>query len=49
MTAITHYDSHHTLASTFAIHTSQPTDQKLQKSLQVSHPEKIELKKILPF
>jgi len=32
--------------STFASHTSQSTDQSLQKSFHLSHPDKIELKKI---
>ena len=32
--------------STFAIHTSHRTDQKLQKSFHLCHLEKIELKKI---
>ena len=32
--------------STFASHTSPSTDQSLQKSFHLSHPDKIELKKI---
>jgi len=35
-----------TVASTFASRTSPSTDQSLQKSLQLSSPDKIELKKI---
>ena len=35
-----------TVTSTFASRTSPNTDQSLQKSLQLSHPNKIELKKI---
>ena len=38
--------SHRTGVSTFASHTSPSTDQSLQKSFHLSHPEKIELKKI---
>jgi hypothetical protein len=37
--------SHHTGFSTFASHTSPSTDQSLQKSLNLSHADKIELKK----
>jgi hypothetical protein len=40
--------SHHTGVSTFASCTSPSTDQSLQKSFHLSHPEKIELKKF-PF
>ena len=46
-------NSHHTGVSTFAIHTTCPapsgspsTDQSFQKSFHLSHPDKIELKKI---
>ena len=35
-----------TVTSTFASRTSPSTDQSLQKSLQLSNPDKIELKKI---
>ncbi len=38
--------SHRTGVSTFASRTSPSTDQSLQKSFHLSHPEKIELKKI---
>jgi hypothetical protein len=38
--------SHHTGVSTFASRTSPSTDQSLQKSFHLSHPDKIELKKI---
>ncbi len=38
--------SHFTGVSTFASHTSQRTDQSLQKSFHLSSPNKIELKKI---
>ena len=40
------YQSHHTGVSTFASHTSPSTNQSLQKSFHLSHPDKIELKKI---
>ena len=40
------HNSQHTGVSTFASRTSQSTDQSLQKSFHLSHPEKIELKKI---
>jgi len=33
--------NHHTGVSTFAIHTSQRTDQKLQKSFHLSDPNRI--------
>lgn len=35
--------------STFASRTSPSTDQSLQKSFHLSHPDKIELKKSLPL
>jgi len=38
--------SHRTGVSTFASRTSPSTDQSLQKSFHLSHPDKIELKKI---
>ena len=38
--------SQHTGVSTFASRTSPSTDQSLQKSFHLSHPDKIELKKI---
>ncbi len=38
--------SQRTGVSTFASRTSQRTDQSLQKSFHLSHPDKIELKKI---
>jgi hypothetical protein len=38
--------SHHTGVSTFASRTSPSTGQSLQKSFHLSHPDKIELKKI---
>ncbi len=38
--------SHHRGVSTFASRTSPSTDQSLQKSFHLSHPDKIELKKI---
>ena len=38
--------SHHTGVSTFTSHTIPSTEQSLQKSLHLSHPDKIELKKI---
>ena len=38
--------SHHTGVSTFASRTIPSTDQSLQKSFHLSHPIKIELKKI---
>jgi len=38
--------SHRTGVSTFASHTSPSTGQSLQKSFHLSHPDKIELKKI---
>ena len=38
-------NSHRTGVSTFASRTSPSTDQSLQKSFHLSHPEKIELKK----
>jgi|GEM_PF-426437 len=38
--------SPHTGVSTFASRTSPSTDQSLQKSFHLSHPDKIELKKI---
>ena len=38
--------SQHTGVSTFASRTSPNTDQSLQKSFHLSHPDKIELKKI---
>ena len=38
--------SHRTGVSTFASRTSPGTDQSLQKSLHLSHADKIELKKI---
>jgi hypothetical protein len=37
--------SHRTGVSTFASRTSPSTDQSLQKSFHLSHPDKIELKK----
>lgn len=37
---------HRTGVSTFASRTSPSTDQSLQKSFHLSHPDKIELKKI---
>ncbi|MDZ4844410.1 MAG: hypothetical protein SH857_02550 [Chitinophagales bacterium] len=39
-------ESKRTGVSTFASHTSLSTDQSLQKSFHLSHPDKIELKKI---
>ena len=39
-------ESHRTGVSTFANRTSPSTDQSLQKSFHLSHPDKIELKKI---
>jgi len=39
-------ESKRTGVSTFASHTSQRTDQSLQKSFLLSRPDKIELKKI---
>ena len=38
--------NHRTGVSTFASRTSPSTDQSLQKSFHLSHPDKIELKKI---
>jgi len=38
--------SHHSGVSTFASRTSPSKDQSLQKSFHLSHPDKIELKKI---
>jgi len=43
---IDNINSHRTGVSTFASHTSQCTNQSLQKSSHLSNPEKIELKKI---
>jgi len=40
---------HRTGVSTFASHTSPSTDQSLQKSFHLSHPDKIELKKSSPL
>jgi len=39
-------ESKRTGVSTFAARTSPSTDQSLQKSFHLSHPNKIELKKI---
>jgi hypothetical protein len=40
------FHSRRTGVSTFANRTSPSTDQSLQKSFHLSHPDKIELKKI---
>ncbi len=43
---IDNINSHRPCVSTFASHTSPSTDQSLQKSFHLSHPDKIEIKKI---
>jgi hypothetical protein len=46
MTTLKNTISHRTGVSTFASRTSPSTGQSLQKSFHLSHPDKIELKKI---
>ncbi len=43
------FSSFRTGVSTFASHTNPSTDQSLQKSFHLSHPDKIELKKSPPL